>query len=197
MRTLTMNNRISVPTALCLLEAGRLFRARRRIACAVRVRTHTGKTSAIDDQILLTNRLFGEPAFENFTRPCSVRSLCGKRSARRARRQTLICHGPSRVIARRRLSKPPGPGKTRQLTRLQRAYDSVAIDNLPARRVDDVSTALHLADHLLVEEMFRFRVQRTIDGHDIAHTRHGFSGGMPGCAKFALDLFRQTMPVRA
>src|SRR5882762_1100754 len=106
MRTLTMNNLTSVPTALCLLEAGRLFRARRRIACAVRVRTHTGKTSAIDDQILLTNRLLGEPAFENFTRACGVTRLCRKRSARRVRRHALIRHGPPRMIARCRLREP-------------------------------------------------------------------------------------------
>src|SRR5471030_3410872 len=112
------------------------------------------------------------------------------------RRHTLMRHGPPRMIARSRLREPDIACIARELAGFQRTHNGVAIHDLASCRVDDVSTTLHLADHLLVEKMLRFRVQRTVDSDDIADTRQRFNRGVPRGAKLALDLFRQAMPVR-
>src|ERR1700710_769240 len=111
------------------------------------------------------------------------------------RRHALMRHGAPRMIARSRLREPDIACIACELAGFQRTYNGVAIHDLPACRVDDVRATLHLADHLLIEKMLRFRVQRTVDSHDIAYASHRFSSGVPRRAKFALDRFRQTMTV--
>ena len=49
------------------LEFRRLFRAAGRVAGAVGMSAGAGELTAIDDQILVANRPFVEPAFEDFT----------------------------------------------------------------------------------------------------------------------------------
>ena len=74
------------------------------------------------------------------------------------------------MILRRGLREPDVAGIAGKLAALKRPGNRVAVADLAARRVDEIGAALHLRDHLFVEEIFGLRVQRRVDRDDVADT---------------------------
>jgi hypothetical protein len=62
------------------------------------------------------------------------------------------------VILRRGLREPHIAGVTGELAALERTHNRIAIGDLAAGGVDEIAAALHLADHLVDEEMLRLGV---------------------------------------
>src|ERR1700732_4138996 len=125
--------------------------------------------SAIHDKVLLTNRLLAEPAFENLPRPRCVAGLCRQRGTGGVRGHPVMRHGSPRMIPRCRLREPDVTSVACQLAAFERAGNCIAIADLAACSINDVSTAFHLRDHSFIEQILGFRVPWAVDGHDVAY----------------------------
>ena len=99
------------------------------------------------------------------------------------------------MICRSRLGEPDVAGIASQLAGLERACDPVAVADLPAGGVDDVGAALHLPDHLVVEEVLGLRVKRRVDGHHVAVRDHLRGRLVEGDAELLLDLLREPVAI--
>src|ERR1700734_3117795 len=139
------------------------------------MRARAGQLAAIDDQILLTNRALLKPAFENLAGTGGISSLRRQGCPGGMWRHAVMRHGSPRVILWRRLRIPDIAGITGELPALQCAYHRVAIADLAARGVDEVGTALHLADERVVEHVLGLRVQRRVDRDHVANTHERFN----------------------
>src|SRR5271156_65826 len=154
-----------------------------------------GKLSLVDDQIFVADRSVLEPAFKKLLRAGGVARLSRERGPRDVRRHPVMRHGPPGVIFWRGLRKPDVSGVPGELTTLRCPDDRVAIANLAARSVDQIGTAFHTGDHLVVEEILRLRMKRSIYRHCVANRNHIGGRIMEGEAELFLDAFRQTVPV--
>src|SRR5258708_23593681 len=97
-------------------------------------------------------------------------------------------HGSPRMVPRCRLREPHVASVACQLAAFERAGNCITIADLASCGINDVRTAFHLRDHAFIEQMLGFRVQRAVDGHDVAYLRHRFDIAMPGYTEFPFDL---------
>lgn len=111
------------------------------------------------------------------------------------RRHAVMGHRAPRMVLGRRLREPNVTGIAGELAAFERPCDGIAIADLAARGVHQIGTALHLADHRLVEEVFRLRVEGRVDRHDVANGHHFRRRLMESNAELLLDLVRKPVPV--
>src|SRR5262249_33412811 len=124
------------------------------VASRIGMRARAGELALVNDEILGPDRLLGEIAFEDLARAGGIARLRRQRAARDMRGHAVMRHSAPGMIARRRLREPHVAGIACKLAALERAHDRVTVADLAARRVHDVTTALHHADQLVVEHAF-------------------------------------------
>src|SRR5271165_4331641 len=95
------------------------------------------------------------------------------------RRHSVMRHGPPGMILRWRLWEPYVACVACELAAFEGPNDCVAIANLAAGGVYEISPSLHFREQLIVEEVLRFRMKRRVDGHDVADPDHVLDVGMP------------------
>src|SRR5271156_4432816 len=122
-----------------VLEFCRLLGSAGCISGAIRMRPNAGELAAIDDEISVADRPPFEEALEDF--PCSgrVSGLRRQRCPRNMRRHAVMRHGPPGMIFRRRLREPYVACVAGKLTAFEGPDDCVAIANLSARSVHEIS----------------------------------------------------------
>jgi len=69
------------------------------------------------------------------------------------RRHAMMRHAAPRMVLRRWLRKPDIARIAGKLAAFERPHDGIAVADFSARRVHDISAALHLGNHSVVEEM--------------------------------------------
>src|ERR1700728_2250311 len=117
-----------------------------------------GELATVHDQVFLTDRLTTEIALQDLADACGVASLRGEACAGGVRCHALIGHRAPRVVLWRGLGKPHVARIPGELSALARPRDCLAVADLAAGSVDEVGTALHLAEHLRVEKFFGLRM---------------------------------------
>src|SRR5262245_48076036 len=98
----------------------------------------SGELAALDDQVLLANRLPLEVALEDLSRPRGVAGLRREARSRGMWGHAVPGHRPPGVVLRRRLGEPDVACVAGELPRLQRTHDRVPVADLGARGVDQV-----------------------------------------------------------
>ena len=98
------------------------------------------------------------------------------------------------MVRRRRLRKPHVARIAGDVAGFERAHHGVGFDQRPARGVDQVGAALHLGEHLVVEEVPRRWIERHLQVDDIDAAHQRVRVGVEGQAQLLLDLRAQ--PVR-
>ena len=71
----------------------------------------------------------------------------------------------------------------------------VAITNITASGVYEISAVFHLRKQLVVEEILGFRVKRRVDRDHVTDLGHVFDIGMPSEVEFLLDRRGEPMPI--
>ena len=159
------------------------------------MRASARELALIDDQIFVADWPALEIALQDFARAGRVTRLRGKRRAGDMRRHAMMRHAAPRMVLRRWLREPDIARIAGKLTAFERPHDGIAVADFSARRVHDISAALHLGNHSVVEEMLGLRMQRTIDGDDIADLDHVLDVWMPGQIEFFFHRLRQPVAV--
>src|ERR1700693_266529 len=111
------------------------------------------------------------------------------------RRHSVMRHGPPGMILRWRLWEPYVACIACELTAFEGADDRVAIANLAAGGVHEISPSLHFREQLVVEEVLRFRMKRRVDRHNVTDFDHVFDTGMPSEVQLLLDRLGEPMSV--
>src|SRR5271157_3058295 len=111
------------------------------------------------------------------------------------RRHSMMRHGPPGMIIGRRLRKPYVARVACELTAFEGPDDCVAIANLAARGVHEISPPLHFREQVVVEEVLRFRMKRRIDRNNVTDFDHVLDIGMPSEAQLLLDRLGEPMSV--
>src|SRR5882757_10545913 len=137
-------------SALRGLESRRLLGTPGRIARAVGVGTRSGELPALHDQVFIADRSALEPTLEDLAHARRISRLRGQRRAGDVWGHGFERHGSPRVIARRRLREPHVTGVTCELSAPERTNDGIAIADLAACGVHDISAALHLPDQCVI-----------------------------------------------
>src|SRR4029077_15045114 len=114
------------------------------------------KLASIDDQVLFTDRTFIEPALQNLASSCRVARLRGKRCARDMGSHSMVRHRAPRMVLGRWLREPHIPGIAGQLSGPEGSRHVVAVADLPAGGVNEVSATFHLREQLRVEKILGF-----------------------------------------
>src|SRR5438128_6971842 len=94
---------------------------------------------------------------------------------------------PPGMVLWRRLREPDVSCVAGELPAFEPTHDCVAVADLPASSVDQVGAPLHATDQLVVEEMFRFRVQWCVDRDDVADAHQRLDGRMEGHTELLFD----------
>src|ERR1700736_5403920 len=82
-----------------------------------------------------------------------------------------------------------------ELAAFEGPNDRVAIANLAARGVHEISPSLHFREQFVVEEVLRFRMKRRIDRHNVTDANHVLDIGMPSKVQLLLDRLGEPMSV--
>ena len=124
-------------------ELRSFFRAARRVASAVGMRA--GPPASLPPCTIRyssPDRLAGEIALEDLACAGRVTRLRRQRRPGNVRSHAVMRHRPPRMVLRRRLREPDVAGISGELAALERADDGIAVAQLAARRVDQISAAL-------------------------------------------------------
>src|SRR4029077_18568799 len=105
-------------------------------------------------------------------------------------------HHTQRVILRWWLREPDVASIAGKLPSFKCTDDGIAVADLAARRVYQISAPLHLPDQRFVEEVFGLRVQWSVDCNHVAHTHHRFDVRVVSEVYLLLDISRKPMPIR-
>src|SRR5208282_6255934 len=122
-----------------VLEFCRLLGSAGCISGAIRMRPNARELAAIDDEIFVADRPPFEEALEDFPCPGRVSALRRQRCPRNMRRHAVMGHGPPGMILGRRLREPYVAGVACELTAFERPDDCIAITNLGAGGVHEIS----------------------------------------------------------
>ncbi len=93
------------------------------------------------------------------------------------------------------LRKPDIACVPSQLPTLECPCNRTTITDFPARRVNKIRATLHPVDHLLVKQMFRLRMQRAVDRHNVTDLNHGLDAIMNGYLKFPFHLHWESVSI--
>src|SRR5680860_1739780 len=108
-------------------------------------------------------------------------------------RHAVMGHCAPGMVPRRGLREPDVARIARELTAFQCANHRVAVDDLAARRIHEVATALHHADKLVVEHVLGLWVQWRIDRDYIADLDERLDRLVIAEPKLFLQRLRQSM----
>src|SRR5271165_1149528 len=111
------------------------------------------------------------------------------------RRHSVMRHRPPGMILRWRLWEPYVACVACELAAFEGPNDCVAIANLAAGGVHEISPSLHFREQLVVEEVLRFLMERGVNRHDVTDFDHVLDIGMPSEAQLLLDRLRESMSV--
>jgi len=107
----------------------------------------------------------------------------------------MVRHGAPGVILRGGLGEPHVTCVTGETAILKGGADVVAVADLTTSGVHNVSTSLHLVDHVVIKQMLSLRVERAVDGDNVAVRNHVFHSGVIGQVELGLNVSRETMSV--
>src|ERR1700719_1674473 len=97
-------------------------------------------------------------------------------------------HRPPRVILRWWLREPDVACIAGKLPAFKCADDGIAVADLAARRVYQISAPLHLPDQRVVEEVFGLRVQWSVDCNHVTNTDHRLDVRVVSEVQLLLDI---------
>jgi len=104
-------------------------------------------------------------------------------------------HRPPGMVLRGGLGEPDIARVARELARLARARDRIAVADLAACRVDEVGAALHLADQVGVEEVLGLGMQGRVDRDDVADAHQRLGARVVRDVELLLDRGREAVPI--
>ena len=84
------------------------------------------------------------------------------------RRHPIVGHGAPGMIRERGLRIPDVAAIASQLSALQGTHHRVPIAESAARRVDQIATAFHQREHLVIEHALRRWIKLRLEIYDIA-----------------------------
>src|SRR5262245_18739390 len=103
------------------------------------MRADAGELAALNDEILVADRLVGEVALQDLSDACRVPCLGRERGAGDMRRHAVMRHGAPGMILGCGLREPDVAGIACELSALQRAHDRIPIAELTAGGIDEIS----------------------------------------------------------